>query len=176
MKTLSSTQSFVLVLLLTLTSCSTMSNRSKILTSIAVSGGAGAIAGAISAPHDEKKIGHAALWGGLSATVISILGLYLFNEQAVSEECSRENDHLKKQIHMLHDDSVESGETLLFQSSKAFGRELPNEYRNLVKPGEWSIYKIDQWINQGENTLIHQDKLIKISPPHLNPNTSEEKK
>ena len=39
----------------------------------------------------------------------------------------------------------------------------------MINPGEWKIYALDQWIEAGENQLIHQDKIMELIPPSLVP-------
>jgi hypothetical protein len=31
------------------------------------------------------------------------------------------------------------------------------------------VYRLNQWVNQGEGTIIHQDRLVKLVPPQLTP-------
>ena len=39
----------------------------------------------------------------------------------------------------------------------------------MINPGEWKIYALDQWIEDSENKLIHQDKMMELIPPSLIP-------
>jgi len=36
------------------------------------------------------------------------------------------------------------------------------EYQALVRPGHWSVYRLNQWVSQGEGALIHQDRMVKL--------------
>jgi len=133
-------------------------------------GAAGAVVGASTAPPGENPSGHASLWAGVSAGAAAIASLFIFDEQARSESFEKQNSSLQKALSSLNGNSSE----LIFQNNQSFSKDLPQEYKSLIQPGQWSIYKLDQWSVQGENTLIHQDKMIKLQPPGLNPNLKPE--
>ncbi len=163
--------------ILTLSGCATMSNRTKtILTSV----GAGLVAGTIAAnlaPKDENPAVHAAVWGGSTAAATAIAGLFVFDEQKRSDELNRKLQIAESELSALRGESSEKEARLIYDSDSAMGRELPNEYRNLVRPGKWSLYRVNQWVAQGENTLVHQDRILQIQPPQFqNPMVTENKK
>lgn len=162
----------LIILVSTLSSCATMSNRTKtIVTSI----GAGIVAGTIAAnlaPKDENPIAHAAVWGGSTAAATAIVGLFIFDEQSRSYEFERKLQVSESELAVFRSESKE-GNHLLYDSESALGRDLPSEYKSLVRPGKWSIYRINQWISQGENNFVHQDKIIRIEPPQFQPSGAD---
>ena len=147
-----------------LSGCAT--NRAKALWTGAIIGSIGATVGALTAPKNENPTGHAVLWGGVGAAAGVTAGMFLFDEQKRSDELARQNEVLQKSLSGLsgHDPN----EKLLFESNAAFEKAVPQEYRHLVRPGQWSVYQLDSWTLQGENTLVHQDKMIRLLPPELN--------
>lgn len=156
--------------LLIFSGCATLSNRQKTLLTMLGAGVVAGTAGAMLAPSDEKPLGHAALWGGVAAATTGAIGLFVFDEQKRSEEFQRENSVMRKEISAFRDEGSSSHEpTLLYETNAPFGKEIPSEYSGLVKPGRWSVYRLNQWVNQGEGTIIHQDRLVKLIPPQLTP-------
>jgi hypothetical protein len=130
-------------------------------------GAVGASIGAFTAPKDEARSGHALLWGGLSAAAGFAAGSFLFDEQKRSDELDRQVGVLKKSLSALSGEGDEPKPIL--ESSSVFSKDLPAEYKGLIRPGRWSIYQINQWVVNGENTLVHQDKMIRLLQPELFP-------
>lgn len=153
-------------------------NRAKSLTFMAAVGGAAATAGALSAPPEEQSGMHAVFWGAVGAAVAGVVGLFVFDEQSRSEELERKLEVSKRELDAFRGEMDGTSQSSLIQSDSALGKNLPPEYRDLVKPGKWSLYKINTWVSQGENTLVHQDKMLRIEPPQFQPNanSSTEKK
>lgn len=170
MKTIS-----VLICLSLLSSgCATMSNRSKTLLAMV---GTGIIAGSIAAskaPDDESSVAHAAVWGGTTAAVAGAVGLFLFDEQAKSQEAERKLQVAQHELDAFRGESSTDAQHPYAQSDSSLERDLPSEYRSLVRPGKWSIYKVNNWTLQGENTIVHQDKILRIEPAHFQPQTKTE--
>lgn len=158
------------LLALLLVGCAT--NRSRTLLGMALAGGAGSGAGYAAAPKEESPAGHALLWGGVSAAVMGALGLFLFDEQHRAQELTRENEVLKRTLDGLT--GKEDTGRLVVDTQSPFGKDVPQEYRGLIKPGRWSVYALDHWTLQGENTLIHQDKMVRLIPPELSPRGQSE--
>jgi hypothetical protein len=125
--------------------------------------------GALSAPSDEEPLAHAAMWGGSASAVAGVASLFIFDEQARANEALRQSEILKKELDSLRGEGTGSEPKLLYETSAPFGKEVPHEYHNLVSPGKWSVYQLNQWVMQGEGTLIHQDRMIRLVPPTLSP-------
>lgn len=164
----------VVIVSIALGGCASMSNRTKTLITMA---GTGIIVGTIAAnkaPIDENPLAHAAVWGGTSAAVAGAISLYVFDEQKKSEELERKLGVAQRELDSLRGEGPGLSQIPIAQSDSSFAKDIPAEYRSLVRPGGWSLYKINNWIVQGENTLIHQDKLLRITPPHFQPQTNQE--
>lgn len=158
--------------LLMQTGCATMSNRTKTLLLMGGVGVAAAAAGYAVAPSDTRPEMSAAYFGAVGAAVGGAAGLFIFDEQKRSEDLERENGAMRKELAAFRDEGGSSKEPqLLYETTAPFGKEIPAEYSGLVKPGHWSVYRLNQWINQGEGTIIHQDRLVKLVPPQLTPAT-----
>ncbi len=145
-------------------------NREKHLVTV---GGSTLAAGAIgyfTTPHDgTSKTTHALVWGGMIGLVASVASLYIFDDQAMIQELKRKQDQLEHALTHLKDSPREP--KLLYSTQGAhFKKEMPKEYQHLIQPGEWSIYALDQWVENSKGALIHQDKMLKLTPPILTPN------
>lgn len=156
-----------LVSLSAFSGCSSLSNRQKSLMIIAGGALVGGVVGYTTAPDGTLPIAHAALFGSTAAAVCSVSSLFLFDEQKRSQELDRKLQIAQREIDALLDRS-EKGEKILYQSSLSLGKNLPEKYKDLVQPGNWSVYQLDQWISQGDNVLVHQDKMLKIVQAHFN--------
>lgn len=157
-----------------LCSCAS-TNRSKTLITMSLVGLAAGAVGALTAPQNEQAALHGAFWGTVGAAASGAAGMYIFDEQSKSEDLEKENLVLKKTLDALRGDSVGAEQKLLYQTSAPIGKEVPTEYRNLVKPGRWSVYQLNSWVEQGENTIVHQDRMMRLDPPALAPNVLEPK-
>lgn len=134
---------------------------------------AGAAGGYALAPNNEKPEMHAAFGASVGAATGALIGLFAFDEERRSAEFERQAIALKKELDAIRDESVASGGAtepkLLYETSAPVGREIPSEYQGLVSPGRWSVYKLNQWVTQGDGVIIHQDRMVKLIPPQLTP-------
>ena len=146
--------------------CATFSNRSKTLL---LMGGAGAIAasfGAAIAPEGENRGAHAFLWGGGAAALAGAIGLFAFDEEAKSKEAAARAERLQKDLAAC---TQESAPEILATNQVGMEKPLPSKFRNLITPGQWSLYKVDRWVSSTESELVHQDLVFRFSQPQLNP-------
>lgn len=165
----------LMTLLLLETGCATMSNRTKTLLLMGGVGAAAAAAGCAVAPADTRPEMSAAYFGAVGAAVAGAAGLFIFDEQKRADELERENSVMRKELAAFRDEGGTTQEPqLLYETTAPFGKDMPAEYLGLVKPGRWSVYRLNQWVNQGEGTIIHQDRLVKLVPPQLTPATQPE--
>ncbi|MFN9066691.1 MAG: hypothetical protein ACK5V3_05640, partial [Bdellovibrionales bacterium] len=79
------------------------------------------------------------------------------------EKYKNQTTSLRKQLDELTNPVLEK------QLPGTLSGKVPDKYKNLIEPGEWRIYSINQWIEDGENRLIHQDKVMELIPPSLKP-------
>lgn len=143
-----------------------MSNRSKTLTLMTVSAVTAGTIGAVLAPSDERKLAHAALWGGLSAASTGALGLFIFDEDAKRHEAETKAMKLEKELAAMN---AEIAPELIATNRLGLSKPLPEKFKNLITPGEWSLYHVDRWGRAGESELVHQDLLFRFHQPQLNP-------
>ena len=166
--------STTLMLTLLVSGCASMPNRTKtILTMV----GTGLIVGTIAAnraPVDENPGTIGFLWGGNAAAVAGLVSLYVFDEQHRSEVFEKQLNASQKEVDVFRGEGVGASRAPIFDSESGLERQLPKEYQGLVQPGKWSIYKIDNWISQGDNTLVHQDKMVRIIPPQFKAKSESE--
>jgi hypothetical protein len=167
--------SFVLTLMILVSGCATFSNRNNTLISMVGAGLVAGIVAAQSAPERESKILHGVLWGGGAAAFTGAVGLFYFDEEKRSTEAERKLGMAQKELDAFRGESDVATTQSELERSSALERELPSEYRALVKPGKWSVYKINQWVVQGENALVHQDRLLRLEPPQFQPSGNTNK-
>jgi multidrug transporter EmrE-like cation transporter len=163
--------SIILITAFLSSGCATTSNRNK---SLGLSFGVGVIGGTIgaaNAPAYESKGAHFALWGGVSALCTLIASLFIFDSEKEIKKLHLQSDGLKRELDAYRGEGMNDSQLLSMHLS--LEKELPEKYKGLIRPGAWKIYKIDNWISQSENTLIHQDQMIQIIPPSFRGNIQQ---
>lgn len=147
----------ILALSLLLTSCAITSSRNKIYRDMAI----GAVAGVLIAQtKDENRNAYSVMYGGVGVSLAGAWSVY----QNVDEQAKTENEALKAKLEQLQ----KITQPQLTQSgNNLFNTPLPKEVSGLVEPGEWKRYKMDQWVqdpNQS-NTWYRQVEMFEIIPP-----------
>lgn len=156
-----------------LTGCASMSHKEKTIAAMA---GAAIIVGTIDANIGENRHtldAHSVAVGATAAAVTGIASLFYFNDEAKQIESERKLQVAEKEIEALRDQAGLSPK-LVSETQSTLDGSLPSEYQKLIEPGKSQVYRLNQWINQGENVLIHQDKMVKMIPAQLKPNQSKE--
>jgi hypothetical protein len=153
----------LLLALCLFTGCAT-TNSGKTLQTMAIAGAAGVLYGLSRAEHREQN---AALYGGLAAASAGAAGLLIWNTDHESERYRKEAQIVSEEL-----DRIRAPRRIL-ESPATFGAKIPPKYRSLVQPGSWRVSEIDQWIEDGENRLIHQGLIMELVPPSLNPSRSK---
>ncbi len=123
-----------------------------------------AIGGAYGTTRLQEADKNALMYGALGAALGAMAGLYYFDPDKFSEKLANENQNLKKELDLIQSPKV------LFETPATFNTKIPEKYKKLINPGEWKISEINQWVEESENRLIHQDKIMELVPPTLNPN------
>jgi len=157
----------LLIFVVFVSGCATMKNRTKTLYATAGAVAVGGVTGAIMAPDNESALLHGLLWGGVAGTITGIVSLFVFDSENDLVELRGKNDKLLEEIASFN---RENAPTVEAENEINFGKPLPNGLKDILKPGRWRLYKLDRWIDAGENQLLHQDKMIEIVPAKLNPN------
>lgn len=153
--------------LLLASGCASLSNRDKILITMGVVGVAAGTAGALLiAPPEDNKLPHAGLWGGLGAATAGIASLFIFDEEAKRKEAEVKIAKLEKEIASMKE---ETAPELIATNHVGASKPLPEKYRSLVTPGQWSLYQVDRWVSSSDSELVHQDLIFRFHQPQLNP-------
>lgn len=124
-------------------------------------GAAGGAAYGLSKP--ESRDAYALMWAGIGAAVGAIVSAHFSDPDKEIEKLRTESKILREEMDQLSSPRIEA------QSSAFFGSKVPEKYRALINPGEWRVSRIDQWIEDDDNRLIHQDLVMDLIPPSLNP-------
>lgn len=176
-----------------LSGCASMSNRTKTILTMSGVGLAAGTIGALTAPEEENPLAHGMLWSASGAAAAGVVSLFLYDSEARFAEVEAKNKKIavelasyKKQF----EPQLISEEALSMNGARigggGAGGKLQGRLHGIVSPGSVKVYKLDQWIDEGENVLIHQDQKIELVPPSLLPlqgvgaavvgSTTEEKK
>ena len=154
--------SVLVIALMILNSCAT-TPREKILQNMFI----GATAGlAIGLSKPENKSANALLYSGITASTIGAVSVYLSSIDQTESQLKAENKKLKDDL-----EAIQSPKTI-YQSPAMFNSKIPDKYKKLIQPGEWRISEIDQWFEDSENRIIHQDKIMELIPPSLKTNSN----
>lgn len=112
--------------------------------------------------------------GGVAAAITGVAALLLFDQDSKVKESERRIESLSSELDIYR--GKKPGVNGVVSKGDGLERDLPPDYRGLVRPGSWSIYQIDQWVASGENTMVHQDKMIQIENPRFDANHVERPK
>ena len=148
--------------------CSTLSNREKTLLQTASAGVVGGLVGSSLTPQGENQAAHAAMWAGISASVAGAFGLYVNSDERELHERSAQILALRKELSSMKGEDFNGEITPLADSKTSLESNLPSEYRKLIRPGGWTLYKKNEWVQVSETEMVHQDKRLILSPPSLN--------
>lgn len=152
-------KTFTISLVLFISSCAT-TNREKIIQNIVI---ASAIGFAVGASHESNKLANGMLYGGVSGSVAGLATTYFSDVDSQNTKLHQENTNLKAELDKIYS-------PMLVQQTDGFlNSKIPEKYKNMINPGEWKVYALDQWVDDGENRLIHQDKIMELTPPSLTP-------
>jgi hypothetical protein len=145
--------------MLLLSAC-TGTPREKTLSHMLSGVAAGAAYGAT---RPEMKRENAFIFGGSLGLLGAATGLFLFNDDEEVAKIKLERDILKLDL------EKKSKGTLIKELPATFSAKIPKQYLPLVRPGSWRVMEVDEWVEDGENRLIHQDKIMELVPPTLSP-------
>ena len=158
---MSVSKSSFLISLSLLTGCAS-TPRQKIIRNIIVAGVAGY---AIGSQKQENSKAYGLYYAGLAGSAAGLASAYLENDDAENERLRADNRKLKAELDKVYSPS------LVHEGNAMMNAKVPDKYKAMINPGEWKIYAYDQWVEDGENRLIHQDKIMELIPPSLTPKT-----
>jgi hypothetical protein len=147
-------------------STSSWSGRDKTLASMMGAGAVGGVIGAVTAPKTDSVAAQALLWGGVSAALAGVVGLFVWRDDQRADLAEKKVGELEREIEEF---KGEMGPELISEGNATGSRALPASVSHLVRPGSWRLYKLSRWEEQGENTLVHHDKMLVFNPPTLTP-------
>lgn len=152
-----------------LSSCATTNKTKTVIAMIA----SGIVAGTIDAnlsDHGGSFNSHSTAVGLGVASLVGVGSMYYFDDEKKRIESDRKLEVAQQEIRALHgEEELNSNAT-----ASSLEKDLPSEYRSLVKPGKWEIYHLNNWVSQTDGTFIHQDKMIRITNPTFQPNKNNE--
>ena len=141
------------------TGCVTSTSRDRILRDMAIGGAVGAV---IAQTKEDNRAAYSTMYAGVGAAAGAALSLYLNGTD--DDSLKRENESLKSKLEQFQ---KRLDPQLVQKGGSLFSSPLPREVSGLVEPGEWKRYKMDQWVqdpNQS-NTWYRQVEMFEITPP-----------
>lgn len=149
----------ILVIPVLLCGCAT-TPKQRIIRDTLIAGAVGAYLGS---QRSEHKNTYSAMYAGGAASIAAITSVIINDPDKEVLKIRAEKEQVQKELDDLISPKLEE------TRPGTLSAKLPQKYQSLVNPGEWRIYSIDQWIEDGENRLIHQDKIMELIPPTLKP-------
>lgn len=138
--------------------CAT-STRNKVLRDMAIGAAAGAL---VAQTKTDYRMTYTAMYAGAGTAIAGVISTYL--NVSKDEELQMENQQLKTKLDHFQ---KQLQPQLIQQGNSLFSSPIPKEVAGLVEPGEWRRYKLDQWVqdpNQS-NTWYRQVEMFEIIPP-----------
>ncbi|MFZ3231728.1 MAG: hypothetical protein WA160_16085 [Pseudobdellovibrio sp.] len=149
-----------ILILIVLTGCSSLSFKEKILTNTLVASAAGYVIGQSEKEHKKE---YSIMYAGIASGIAAIATTYI-------SDPDRENVRLRNEMAKMQSDFDAALKPKLESSSSGLmNSKIPEKYKSMINPGEWKVYSLDQWTEDNENRLIHQDKMMELIPPSLKP-------
>ena len=111
----------------------------------------------------ENKTGYSLLYAGAISSVVAAGSVWYSDLDDDSERLKKENQKLKADLDRVFQPALK------FETTGMMNSKIPEKYKSMINPGEWKVYALDQWVEAGENQLIHQDKMMELIPPSLIP-------
>lgn len=138
--------------------CAT-STRNKVLRDMAIGAAAGAL---VAQTKSDYRMTYTAMYAGAGAAIAGSVSTYI--NVSKDEELQMENQQLKTKLDHFQ---KQLQPQLVQQGNSLFSSPIPREVSGLVEPGQWKRYKLDQWVqdpNQS-NTWYRQVEMFEIIPP-----------
>ncbi len=138
--------------------CAT-TTRNKIFRDMAIGAAAGAL---IAQTKTDYRMTYTAMYAGAGAAIGGAVSAYM--NVSKDDELQMENQQLKAKLEHFQ---KQLQPQLIQQGNSLFSSPIPKEVAGLVEPGEWKRYKLDQWVqdpNQS-NTWYRQVEMFEIIPP-----------
>lgn len=113
-------------------------------------------------PTNKEAYGY--MYGAAAASMMAA-GTVFLSDPSQGSPAQKENESLKEQIKKMQKDLEPK---LTEQGKSLFTSPLPAEVTNLIEPGEWKRYKMDQWVQDPNqtNTWYRQVEMFEIIPPN----------
>lgn len=155
---------FLLSLIL-MVGCSTtkMNWKSKTYSTMATSAVLGGAAGAALAPEGDSKSAHGMLWGAVASSIAAVTMIALMDDKDSYQEKER------KRVEELLNNNKPAPKPIMQMGKNLFESPLPDEMKNVISPGQWKKYKIDEWVQDQSNPNVwfHKDLMFEIIPPQI---------
>lgn len=158
------------IIIIFLTGCATKSYKSTIVRDMAI----GAVAGSIYGhSFSNNKAAYSQMYAGIGAATAALISLGLNDPDSEIEQLKKTNEKLRTELDQFDNQStvgsLRRGKVYSGTSMNGMNA-LPDKYKNLIKPGEWVLYEIDEWERIDDNRMVHKTEMLEIQPPILKSN------
>lgn len=117
--------------------------------------GTGTVIGAASSPRDERPEMHAVYWGSIAGLAAALAANYYYSDESSVDVLRLENDKLKAQL-----DLFQNGTTKELLTSRVREQDVKSGSKKV----NIKVYKVDKWIDHDQNTKMHVDQMMEITP------------
>jgi hypothetical protein len=159
------------ILFLSLLTVGCSSFRKTALVSMAGGFAGGYMAGHQLAPEGDNRNLHGLLVGSAVSSLVGVGMIYLMNEDGIIREKNLKIQELRKK---LENSSPRNKSILDYGSINNLSlngqKKLPSSIKKLIHPGNWKLYKLDEWKKVDESTLVHMDKELVFEAPKIKEN------
>jgi hypothetical protein len=148
----------LLAIFLTFPGCSTL-EKSQTLKRMAI---AGVLGVGVAQIKNDNRSAYSMMYGSVGAA--SAAAYTALEDIGKSDDLKKENQELRANL----DSFQKKYEPRLIQHGNSlFSSPVPKEVSNLVDPGEWKRYKMDQWVQDPNQSNIwyRQIEMFEIIPP-----------
>jgi glutamate synthase domain-containing protein 3 len=116
------------------------------------------------APKGDNRNLHGLLVGSTASAMVGAGMIYFLNEDESLKKKNEKIIKLRNQLETKNKQLLKSGS---INNLSLNNDKMPKEITNLINPGSWKLYKVDEWERKSENVLIHNDKELVFEAPKI---------
>jgi hypothetical protein len=142
------------------------------LVSMAGGFAGGYMAGHQLAPEGDNKNLHGLLVGSAVSSLVGAGLIYFLDEDKLLKEKNTKILELTEKLNNQRYSKTIDKEGVISSLSLNHS-DMPKEIKNLISPGNWKLYEIDEWKKISEGVMVHQDKELVFKYPKIKEGESE---
>jgi hypothetical protein len=120
--------------------------------------------------RDEFKTQNALMYGATSGLITALVSLYYYDPDKEIEDYKRKSKELAKSLDDFSSPLPSSYLKGYSGTTLNNPQAIPEKYRSLISPGQWTLKQIDEWESLDEYRKVHKTEMLEIIPPKFNGN------